>query len=80
MTILITNLEDCLEDISDDEMQQLSGGISISFEASLLEASGTATGSILTDIAVGAGAAGFLSSLGGRFALAATYVHGPTSD
>ena len=38
MTILITNLEDCLEDMTDDEMQQLSGGISISFEASLLEA------------------------------------------
>ena len=27
MAILITNLEDCLEDISDDEMQQLNGGI-----------------------------------------------------
>ena len=78
MAILITNLEDCLEDISDDEMQQLSGGISISCEASLLEASGTDTGSILTDIAVGAG--NLLSSLGGRFALAATYVHGSTSD
>ena len=78
MTILITNLEDCLEDISDDEMQQLSGGISISFEPSLLEAIDRKRDSILKDTAVGAGY--LLSSLGQRFALAATYVHGSTSD
>ncbi|HEY9668483.1 MAG TPA: hypothetical protein V6C91_16860 [Coleofasciculaceae cyanobacterium] len=78
MTILITNLEDGLEDITDDEMQQLSGGISISFEVSLLEASDTKTGSVLTDIAVGAG--NLLSSLTQRVALAATDVRGIAQD
>lgn len=83
MTILITNLKDCLEDISDDEMQQLSGGISISFDVYPSEARNTPrnrrTGNIIQDAAIGAGAGVLLASLGQRFALAATYVTG-TSD
>lgn len=62
MTILITNLEDCVEDMTDDEMQHVSGG----------------TRHIVKDKAVGAG--NLLSSLGQRFALAATYVGGTLQD
>jgi hypothetical protein len=78
MIILITNLEDCLEDMTDDEMQHVSGGTSISFEASLLEASDTKTRHILKDKAVGAG--NLLSSLGQRFANSATYMGGIPQD
>lgn len=75
MTIKISNLEDCLEDLSDDEMQQISGGITLGIGTNL-PSSTPSSGHILTDAAIGAGAAGLLATLGSRFALAATYVHG----
>ncbi|HAA26489.1 MAG TPA: hypothetical protein DCE56_00920 [Cyanobacteria bacterium UBA8553] len=78
MTILISNLEDWLEDMSDDDMEQISGGINISGEVYPSEARKSPinrrTGNLLQDAAVGAGAAS--TSLGGRFPLAATYVRG----
>ena len=78
MTILISNLEEWLEDMSDDKMEQISGGINISGEVYPSEARKSPrnrrTGTLLQDVGVGAGAVS--ASLGSRFPLAATYVRG----
>lgn len=77
MTILISNLEDWLEDMSDDEIEQISGGINVSCDVYPQEARNRRNRHVIQDIAIGAGAA---ASVSDRLPLAATYVRGIAQD
>ncbi|HEY9652139.1 MAG TPA: hypothetical protein V6C95_15850 [Coleofasciculaceae cyanobacterium] len=82
MTILISNLEDLLEDISDDEMQHVNGGTSAGCDVCSAQAEQSAFVVIPTsyNVGIGAGAAGLLAALDQQFPLAATYVRGIAQD
>ena len=82
MTILISNLEDLLQDMSDDEMQQVSGGSSAGCDVCSVQTEQRVFVIIPTsyDVGIGAGAAGLLALLGQQFANSATYVRGIAQD
>ena len=62
MTISISNLENCLEELSDEQMQQISGGQNLTGVVSSSEARNRRSRNMIQDVGVGAGAATNTSS------------------
>lgn len=69
MNNFISDLEACLENLSDNEMQQISGGTTVTSDVYPSEARNKRPRDRGQDIGVGASA-----SISDRFPLAATYV------
>jgi bacteriocin-like protein len=54
MTISISNLENCLEELSDEQMQQISGGLNLTGVVSSSEARNRRSRNMIQDVGVGA--------------------------
>lgn len=80
---LISNLEDYLdEELSEEQLQQISGGLNLTGVVSSeeAEARNRKKGNILQDAAVGSAASVVSASVSDRLPLAATYVTGPNGS
>ena len=56
MTILLSDLEDSIEELSEAQMQQISGGLSLTGVVSSVEVRNRRSGTLLQDAPVGAAA------------------------